>query len=65
MVSVHAGSDTRVGLIEALRIYREDLRFIELVHRTNRGIDVHGCTGRKMAGETMAKHGGLFFECRL
>jgi 23S rRNA pseudouridine955/2504/2580 synthase len=35
-VSVHAGSDTRVGLIEALRIYREDLRFIELVHRIDR-----------------------------
>lgn len=35
-VSVHAGSDTRVGLIEALRIYRQDLKFIELVHRLDR-----------------------------
>jgi 23S rRNA pseudouridine955/2504/2580 synthase len=35
-VSVHAGSDTRVGLVEALRIYRKDLAFIELVHRLDR-----------------------------
>lgn len=35
-VSVHAGSDTRVGLIEALRIYRTDLKFIELAHRLDR-----------------------------
>jgi 23S rRNA pseudouridine955/2504/2580 synthase len=35
-VSVHAGSDTRVGLIEALRIYRQDLKFLELVHRLDR-----------------------------
>lgn len=35
-VSVHAGSDTRVGLIEALRIYRQDLKFLELAHRLDR-----------------------------
>lgn len=40
-VSVHAGSDTRVGLIEALRIKRQDLKFIELVHRLDK--DTSGC----------------------
>lgn len=35
-ISVHAGSDTRVGMIEALRIYRDDLKFIELAHRLDR-----------------------------
>jgi len=34
-------------------------------HRANRGIDVHGCAGRKVAGGTMDKHGGVFFEYRL
>ena len=40
-LSVHAGSDTRVGLIEALRIEREDLKFIELVHRIDK--ETSGC----------------------
>ncbi len=40
-VSVHAGSDTRVGLIEALRIDRPDLKMIELVHRLDK--DTSGC----------------------
>ena len=40
-ISVHAGSDTRVGLIEALRIKRQDLAFIELIHRLDK--DTSGC----------------------
>ncbi len=40
-VSVHAGSDTRVGLIEALRIDRPDLKFIELAHRIDK--ETSGC----------------------
>ena len=35
-ISVHAGSDTQHGLIEVLRVYREDLKFLELVHRLDR-----------------------------
>lgn len=40
-ISVHAGSDTRVGLIEALRIKRQDLAFVELIHRLDK--DTSGC----------------------
>jgi len=35
-ISVHAGSDTQHGLIEILRAYRQDLKFLELVHRLDR-----------------------------
>lgn len=40
-LSVHAGSDTRVGLIEAMRIQRQDLKFVELVHRIDK--ETSGC----------------------
>ena len=35
-MAVHAGSGIRVGLIEALRAYRSELGYIELVHRLDR-----------------------------
>ncbi|MCO4787418.1 MAG: 23S rRNA pseudouridine(955/2504/2580) synthase, partial [Marinomonas atlantica] len=40
-LAVHAGSQIKQGLIEALRIVRKDLEFIELVHRLDR--DTSGC----------------------
>lgn len=40
-LSVHAGSGIQQGLIEAIRIIRQDLEFIELVHRLDR--DTSGC----------------------
>ncbi len=39
--SVHAGSDTRVGLVEALRIARPDLKQVELIHRIDK--ETSGC----------------------
>ncbi len=35
-MAVHAGSGITVGVIEALRAYRQDLKYIELVHRLDR-----------------------------
>ncbi|MBL4670822.1 MAG: RluA family pseudouridine synthase [Arenicella sp.] len=35
-MAVHAGSGITVGVIEALRAYRSDLKYIELVHRLDR-----------------------------
>lgn len=40
-LAVHAGSNIKQGLIEALRIIRSDLAFLELVHRLDR--DTSGC----------------------
>lgn len=40
-IAVHAGSQIQQGLIEALRIIRPELEFIELVHRLDR--DTSGC----------------------
>lgn len=40
-LAVHAGSHIKQGLIEALRIVRKDLDFVELVHRLDR--DTSGC----------------------
>jgi len=40
-VAVHAGSNIEQGLIEALRIIRDDLPYLELVHRLDR--DTSGC----------------------
>jgi 23S rRNA pseudouridine955/2504/2580 synthase len=40
-MAVHAGSGIKVGVIEALRALRDDLRYIELVHRLDR--DTSGC----------------------
>jgi len=35
-MAVHAGSGIKIGVIEALRAYRSDLKYIELVHRLDR-----------------------------
>lgn len=35
-MAVHAGSGIKIGVIEALRAYRIDLKYIELVHRLDR-----------------------------
>jgi len=40
-VAVHAGSNIEQGLIEALRIIRDDCPYLELVHRLDR--DTSGC----------------------
>lgn len=40
-LSVHAGTDTRYGVIETLRQARPDLKFVELAHRLDR--DTSGC----------------------
>lgn len=40
-MAVHAGSGIKVGIIEALRALRTDLRYLELVHRLDR--DTSGC----------------------
>lgn len=40
-LSVHAGTDTHMGLIEILRLARPDLKFIELAHRLDR--ETSGC----------------------
>ena len=40
-MAVHAGSGIQVGLIEALRAVRHDLRYLELVHRLDRATS--GC----------------------
>ena len=40
-MAVHAGSGIKVGIIEAIRALREDLRYIELVHRLDR--ETSGC----------------------
>ncbi len=40
-LAVHGGSGVKIGLIEALRQVREDLDFLELVHRLDR--DTSGC----------------------
>lgn len=40
-IAVHGGSMTPIGLIEALRQIRSDVRFMELVHRLDR--DTSGC----------------------
>ncbi|WP_148254695.1 23S rRNA pseudouridine(955/2504/2580) synthase RluC [Aidingimonas lacisalsi] len=40
-LAVHGGSGVKIGLIEALRQVREDLGFLELVHRLDR--DTSGC----------------------
>ncbi len=40
-LAVHGGSGIKIGLIEALRQVREDLDFLELVHRLDR--DTSGC----------------------
>lgn len=40
-LAVHAGSNIDQGIIEALRIIRDDLSYLELVHRLDR--DTSGC----------------------
>jgi 23S rRNA pseudouridine955/2504/2580 synthase len=40
-LAVHAGSQIQQGVIEALRVVRQDLPFLELVHRLDR--DTSGC----------------------
>ncbi|MFC0338788.1 23S rRNA pseudouridine955/2504/2580 synthase [Kushneria avicenniae] len=40
-LAVHGGSGVRIGLIEALRQIRDDLPYLELVHRIDR--DTSGC----------------------
>jgi 23S rRNA pseudouridine955/2504/2580 synthase len=40
-LAVHAGSNIKQGIIEALRIIRSDLPYVELVHRLDR--DTSGC----------------------
>ena len=40
-MAVHAGSGIKVGVIEALRVLRTDLKYIELVHRLDR--ETSGC----------------------
>lgn len=40
-MAVHAGSGIKVGIIEALRALRTDLKYIELVHRLDR--ETSGC----------------------
>lgn len=40
-LAVHAGSNIKQGIIEALRILRSDLPYLELVHRLDRGTS--GC----------------------
>jgi 23S rRNA pseudouridine955/2504/2580 synthase len=40
-LAVHAGSQIQLGIIEALRIIKKDLPFLELVHRLDR--DTSGC----------------------
>jgi len=40
-MAVHAGSGIKVGLIEALRALRSDLKYLELVHRLDR--ETSGC----------------------
>ncbi|MGJ7457023.1 RluA family pseudouridine synthase [Halomonas sp. MA07-2] len=40
-LAVHGGSGVKIGLIEALRQVREELDFLELVHRLDR--DTSGC----------------------
>lgn len=40
-LAVHGGSGVKIGLIEALRQIRDDLDFLELVHRLDR--DTSGC----------------------
>ncbi|MGM0520569.1 MAG: RluA family pseudouridine synthase [Pseudomonadota bacterium] len=40
-LAVHGGSGVKIGLIEALRQVRDDLSFLELVHRLDR--DTSGC----------------------
>jgi len=40
-MAVHAGSGIKVGVIEALRALRTDIRYIELVHRLDR--ETSGC----------------------
>ena len=40
-LAVHAGSNIQQGVIEALRVIRTDLPFLELVHRLDR--DTSGC----------------------
>lgn len=40
-LAVHGGSGVKIGLIEALRQVREDVTFLELVHRLDR--DTSGC----------------------
>jgi 23S rRNA pseudouridine955/2504/2580 synthase len=40
-IAVHGGSGIRLGVIEALRLLRPQLKFLELVHRLDR--DTSGC----------------------
>ena len=40
-MAVHAGSGIQIGVIEALRAVRQDLRYLELVHRLDRATS--GC----------------------
>ncbi len=40
-MAVHGGSGVRYGIIEAVRAWRDDLPFVELVHRLDR--DTSGC----------------------
>lgn len=60
-LAVHGGSGVKIGLIEALRQVREDLDFLELVHRLDR--DTSGClllaksrTGLLSLNESLKKH---------
>ena len=40
-MAVHAGSGIKVGVIEALRVLRSDIKYLELVHRLDR--ETSGC----------------------
>ncbi|MEM7359214.1 MAG: RluA family pseudouridine synthase [Pseudomonadota bacterium] len=40
-MAVHAGSGIKTGVIEALRVVRSDIRYLELVHRLDR--ETSGC----------------------
>ncbi|NNC98621.1 MAG: RluA family pseudouridine synthase [Gammaproteobacteria bacterium] len=40
-MAVHAGSGIKVGVIEALRVLRTDIKYLELVHRLDR--ETSGC----------------------
>lgn len=40
-LAVHAGSGIKVGVIEALRVVRSDIKYLELVHRLDR--ETSGC----------------------
>lgn len=57
-LAVHGGSGVSLGLVEALRSLRPELRFLELVHRLDR--DTSGCVMlAKQRGVLTELHAGL------